>query len=213
MKKFAKSLLCLIMALMLVFACAACEDNDGGKDDDDEEETTKTVEKDDDLPSLKDAKKAVKDYVSDEETLLEITGMSEMVDSMIGEDLTDEQAEMVEDFIADVLDFIEFDVVDASTESSTNSPAYVTVEITYPDFENLDTTAYTDDTDYMFSKLDELGYTIDDISNITDENELADIMFEFLISVMEDMAGDADMISETFEVEVVYEDGEWVIVE
>ncbi len=205
MKKFAKSLLCLVMALMLVFSFAACN---GDKK---EEETTVAV-KEESGPSLKGAEKAVTDLLSDEETLLEITGMDAMLDSMVGTDLTDEQAVLVEDFIADILDFIEIDVVDSFTESDTNSPAYVTVKVSYPDFENVDIESYTSDLDYMMSVLESLGYTEESLSQVTDENEMIDILFEVTIAMMEDIAADADVISIEETVEVVYENDEWVVV-
>ncbi len=211
MKKFAKSLLCLVMALMLIFSFAACsDDKDNAKDE--EETKAETVKEDDALPSVKDAEKAVTDLLSDDETLLEITGMSAMLDSMVGSDLTDEQAAMVEDFIADILDFVEIDVTNSFTESDTNSPAYVTVEVSYPDFENMDVDSYTSDPDYMMSILEDLGYDEESLSAVTDENEMIDILFEVTLAMMEDIAQDADVISVEETVEVVYESDEWVVV-
>lgn len=211
MKKFAKSLLCLVMALMLVLSFAACsDDKDNAKDE--EETKAETVKEDDALPSVKDAEKAVTDLLSDDETLLEITGMSAMLDSMVGSDLTDEQAAMVEDFIADILDFVEIDVTNSFTESDTNSPAYVTVEVSYPDFENMDVDSYTSDPDYMMSILEDLGYDEESLSAVTDENEMIDILFEVTLAMMEDIAQDADVISVEETVEVVYENDEWVVV-
>lgn len=204
MKKFAKSLLCLVMAFMLVFSFAACNN------DKEEEETTTAAVKEESGPSLSGAEKAVTDLLSDEETLLEITGMEAMIDSVIGSDMTEEQAVMVEDFVADILDFIEIDVVDSELVDDTT--ANVTVEVSYPDFENLDTASYTNDMDYMLSKLEEIGYTEETLNTITDENEFIDIMFELSIAIMEDMAADADVVSVEETVEVVYENDEWVVV-
>lgn len=212
MKKLAKSILCLVLALMLVFSFAACDSSD--KDSKDKEETTKAAaveEKDDEL-DLDGAEEAVEDIISDSETLLEATGAGAMLESMLGvsvDELSDEEAQLYESLIDIILNVIDIEVVDSELVDDTT--AEVTVEITCPDFEGMDIDSYLTE-ENLLAAFEELGYTEEDLANVTDEEEQMALTIDAIGVIIEMMADDAEVIVEEDVFEVEYEDGEWVVV-
>ncbi len=197
MKNFSKSILCLVMAFALVLSCAACGNGTS------EEIVTEAG------PTLEGAEQAVNDFLSDDEALLEVTGLQAAVDELVGTELTEEESDLVELLFSDILDLIDFTVVDSEFASETR--ADVTFEISYPDFENIDVEAYTSDTDYMFKKLEDLGYTEEDLALITDEDEQTDILMKLVMEILRDASKDAPVVSTQDVASVVYENDEWVV--
>lgn len=170
-----------------------------------------------------DLEECGKYYVNPEAAMGELAGatnVSEMV-GMVADDeeLTEEQAVLVENFTKDMLSFISYEITGMSV---TDDKAEVYVTIVTPDFDNMQLEEYmTEDAIMllMFGIIEELGYSLEDMEALTPEEEallqnaLVAGVFEYIVAAIEAEAETAGYLT-TEDVEILTKvDGKWFIAE
>ncbi len=115
-----------------------------------------------------------------------------------------------------------FSTISYTVDSSVieGDTAKVTVTLTAPDFESINLYEYIDEEQLEAAALEALaanGYTLEDIA-AADEAEMeimADIVFnaerDYLVNGLLEAVKNADIVSETSVIELVFTDGRWLV--
>ena len=228
MKKFFKSILCLALALSLALSLAACGCGKGSGTDatdassvsgDNEAVETRVVDAIESVFSFNDEE--ISEYVTDPEvlgTILGIGDISELIESMIGTEITEEQAQSLRSTIDSLSDLLTVTVI--SSEFTDSTTAVVSVEISCPDFATVDLAEYISDdamVNAVESALSDHGYSLSEVSSLTgdDLEEANEIVVEaiinFAVDVLEVASYDAALLTETYTFTLNLADDKWMI--